>query len=49
MAGEVAAPLGELFVLLITTQSEVCTCGSCKQYQQLIVFNIIKEFGLILK
>jgi hypothetical protein len=44
MAGEVAAPLGELFVSLIPTQSEVCTCGSHKQYQQLIIFNIIEEF-----
>jgi hypothetical protein len=45
MAGEVAAPLGELFVSLIPTQSEVRTCGSCEQYLQLIIFNIIKEFG----
>ena len=45
MAEEVAAPLGELFVSLIPTQSEVCTCGSRKQYQQLIIFNIIEEFG----
>jgi hypothetical protein len=45
MAGEVAAPLGELFVSLIPTQSEVRTCGSREQYQQLIIFNIIKEFG----
>jgi hypothetical protein len=45
MAGEVAAPLGELFVLLIPTQSKVRTCSSCKQNQQLIIFNIIKEFG----
>jgi hypothetical protein len=45
MAREVAAPLGELFVSLIPTQSEVRTCGSCKQYQQLIIFNIIEEFG----
>jgi hypothetical protein len=46
MAEEVAAPLGELFVSLIPTQSEVCTCGSRKQYQQLIIFNIIEEFGI---
>jgi hypothetical protein len=45
MAGEVAAPLGEFFVSLIPTQSEVRTCSSCKQYQQLIIFNIIEEFG----
>jgi hypothetical protein len=45
MAREVAAPLGDLFFSLIPTQSEVRTCGSCKQYQQLIIFNIIEEFG----
>jgi hypothetical protein len=45
MAGEVAAPLGDLFVSLIPTQSEVRTCGSREQYQQVIIFNIIKEFG----
>jgi hypothetical protein len=45
MAREVDVPLGELFVLLVPTQSEWRTSGSCKQYQQLAVFNIIKEFG----
>ncbi len=45
MAGDVAAPLGELFVSLIPTQSEERTCGSRKQYQQLIICNIIEEFG----
>jgi hypothetical protein len=45
MAGEVAAPLGELFVLLIPNESEVRTCSSHEQYQQLIMFNITKEFG----
>jgi hypothetical protein len=45
MAREVDVPLGELFVLLIPTQSELRTSGSCEQYQQLVVFNIIEEFG----
>ncbi len=45
MAREVDVPWGELFVSLIPTQSELRTSGSCKQYQQLVVFNIIEEFG----
>ncbi len=44
MAREVDVPLGELFVLLILTRSELRTSGSREQYQQLVVFNIIKEF-----
>jgi hypothetical protein len=40
------SPLGELFVLLELTQEEVrCIGGSRAVYQQLIVLNIIKEFG----
>jgi hypothetical protein len=40
------APLGELFVSLEPTQEEVRrTGGSCAVYQQLILLNIIKEFG----
>jgi hypothetical protein len=45
MAREVDVPLGELFVLLVPTQIELHTSSSCEQYQQLVVFNIIKEFG----
>ena len=45
MAREVDVPLGELFVPLIPTQSELRMSGSRKQYQQLFAFNIIKEFG----
>jgi hypothetical protein len=45
MAREVDVPLRELFVSLIPTQSELRTSGSCRQYQQLVVFNIIEEFG----
>jgi hypothetical protein len=45
MAREVDVPLGDLFVLLIPTQSELRTSGSCEQYQQLVVFSIIEEFG----
>jgi hypothetical protein len=40
-----AAPLGELFVSLIPTKRELQLCVSCLQYQQIIVFNVIKEFG----
>jgi hypothetical protein len=40
------APLGELFVLLEPTQEEVrCIGGSRAVYQQLIILNIIEEFG----
>jgi hypothetical protein len=40
------APLGKLFVSLEPTQEEVRhICGSRAVYQQLIVLNIIKEFG----
>jgi hypothetical protein len=40
------APLGELFVSLEPTQEEVRrTGGSCAVYQQLIILNIIEEFG----
>jgi hypothetical protein len=40
------APLGELFVSLEPTQEEVQrTGGSRAVYQQLIVLNIIEEFG----
>jgi hypothetical protein len=45
MTREVEVPLGELFVSLIPTQSELHMSGSRKQYQQLVIFNIIKEFG----
>jgi hypothetical protein len=45
MAREVDVPLGELFVSLIPTRSELRTSGSRKQYQHLVVFNIIAEFG----
>jgi hypothetical protein len=45
MAREVDVPLGQLFVLLIPTRSELHTSGSCEQCQQLVVFNIIEEFG----
>jgi hypothetical protein len=45
MAREVDVPLGELFVSLIPTRSELRMSSSCKQYQQLVVFNIIEEFG----
>ncbi len=45
MAREVDIPLGELFVLLIPAPSESRTSGSREQYQQLVIFNIIKEFG----
>jgi hypothetical protein len=45
MAREVDVPLGELFVLLVPTQSELRTSSSREQYQQLVIFNIIKEFG----
>jgi hypothetical protein len=45
MAREVGVPLGELFVSLIPTRSELRTSGSREQYQRLVVFNIIKEFG----
>jgi hypothetical protein len=45
MAREVDVPLGELFVLLIPTRSELRTSGSREQYQQPVIFNIIKEFG----
>jgi hypothetical protein len=44
MAREVDVPLGELFVSLIPTQSELRMSGSREQYQQLVIFNIIKEF-----
>ncbi len=40
-----AAPLGKSFVSLIPTKRELQLCGSRLQYQQIIVFNIIKEFG----
>jgi hypothetical protein len=40
------APLGELFVSLEPTQEEVQRIGgSCAIYQQLIILNIIEEFG----
>jgi hypothetical protein len=40
------APLGELFIFLEPTQEEVQRVGgSCAVYQQLIVLNIIEEFG----
>ncbi len=39
-----AAPLGKLFVSLIPTKRELQLCGSRLQYQQIIVFNIFKEF-----
>ena len=45
MAREVDVPLGELFVLLIPTRSELHTSSSHEQYPQLVVFNIIEEFG----
>jgi hypothetical protein len=45
MARGVDVPLGELFVSLILTQSELRTRGSHEQYQQLVIFNIIKELG----
>jgi hypothetical protein len=40
-----ATPLGKLFVSLIPTERELQLCSSCLQYQQIIVFNVIKEFG----
>jgi hypothetical protein len=40
-----AAPLGKVFVSLIPTKRELQLCSSCLQYQQIIIFNIIKEFG----
>jgi hypothetical protein len=40
-----ATPLGKLFVSLIPTKRELQLCGSRLQYQQIIVFNIIEEFG----
>jgi hypothetical protein len=45
MARDVDVQLGELFVSLIPTRSELHISGSREQYQQLVVFNIIKEFG----
>jgi hypothetical protein len=45
MAREVDVQLGELFVSLIPTQSELCMSSSREQYRQLVVFNIIEEFG----
>jgi hypothetical protein len=44
MAREVDVPLGELFVSLVPTQSELRTSGSREQYQQLVIFDIIEEF-----
>jgi hypothetical protein len=40
-----APPLGKLFVSLIPTKRELQLCNSHLQYQQIIVFNIIEEFG----
>jgi hypothetical protein len=40
-----AAPLGKLFVSLIPTERELQLCSSRLQYQQIIVFNIVNEFG----
>jgi hypothetical protein len=40
-----AAPLGKLFVSLIPTKRELQLCGSCLQYQQIVVFDMIEEFG----
>jgi hypothetical protein len=46
MAREVDVPLGELFVLLVRTRCELRMSGYREQYQQLVVFNIIKEFRI---
>ncbi len=45
MAEEADNPLGDLFVSLAPTIEEARICGRCYQYQQMVVSNLIEEFG----
>ncbi len=47
MAREVDVQLGELFVPLVPTQSELCTSGSQEQYQQLVIFNSLTAKSIL--
>jgi hypothetical protein len=46
MAGEADNPLGDLFVSLVPTIAEACEWGGRYQYQQVVISNLIEEFGI---
>ncbi len=45
MAEEADNPLGDLFVSLMPTIEEARICGGRYQYQQVVISNLIEEFG----
>ncbi len=45
MTEEADNPLGDLFVSLAPTIEEACICGGRYQYQQVVISNLIEEFG----
>jgi hypothetical protein len=45
MAEEADNPLGDLFVSLAPRIEEARICGGCYQYQQVVISNLIEEFG----
>ncbi len=45
MAEEADNPLGDLFFSLAPTIEEARICGGCYQYQQVVISNLIEEFG----
>jgi hypothetical protein len=45
MAGEADNPLGDLLVSLAPTIAEACKWGGRYQYQQVVISNLIEEFG----
>ncbi len=45
MAEEADNRLGDLFVSLAPTIEEACICGGRYQYQQVVISNLIEEFG----
>ena len=45
MAGEAVNPLGDLFVSLAPTIAEAREWGGRYQYQQVVISNLIEEFG----
>ncbi len=40
-----AQPLGKLWISLRPTEEELRDCGSCLNYQQQIILEIIEQFG----
>ena len=45
LAEEADNPLGDLFFSLAPTIEEARICGGCYQYQQVVISNLIEEFG----